>query len=110
MFKSAVNGSRVGLLQSEQMNYSLWGERGSYGIQIGYRDTSSHSTKSSLTIDTNYHTYKMIRNGSSVQFYIDNTLVTSATLNWLDDYTYYLQYWVWRSGELKEKELKIKPL
>ena len=52
----------------------------------------------------------MIRNGSSVQFYIDNTLVTSATLNWLDDYTYYLQYWVWRSGELKEKELKIKPL
>ena len=82
-------------------NNSLFGKRES--------GTSSHFGQTLVGGVSTYHTIKLIKTGKEVQFYIDDVLKATETIDWIDDYTdYTLSMMRWNaSGTSKIRNVEI---
>ena len=87
---------------------------GSNKANLGKRDngaTSAFVSGFSCTGST-YHTVKIVKTGTSVEIYVDDTLKTTQTLSWIgnyNDYTISMMRWS-ASGTSKVKNVKFKPV
>ena len=59
-----------------------------------------------------YHTIKYVKNGTTVEIYVDDELKVTATISWIDNYSdYSLSMMRWSStGTSKIRNVKFKPL
>lgn len=92
-----------------------------YRVTIGYADSKNYwavrttSTSegygSSASTSTEYH-YKIEREGTTVRFYVDDTLIqTMTSVSFLSNYSSWSIYSIiWGSGTQKVKNIKLKPL
>ena len=91
-----------------------------YRVTIGYADgknywaTRTASTNegygSNASTSTEYH-YKFTREGTSVKFYVDDTLIQTRTFSSFSSYSSWSIYSIiWGSGTQKVKNIKLKPL
>lgn len=91
-----------------------------YRLTIGYADGKTYwsvrttSTNegygSNASTSTEYH-YKIEREGTSVRFYVDDTLIQTRTVSFLSNYsTWSIYSIIWGNGTQKVKNIKLKPL
>ena len=91
-----------------------------YRVTLGYADgknywaTRTSSTNegygSNASTSTEYH-YKITREGTSVKFYVDDTLIQTRTFNAFSSFSSWSIYSIiWGSGTQKVKNIKLKPL
>lgn len=91
-----------------------------YRATIGYADGKNYwSTRTSSTTEgygsdastsTQYH-YKITREGTTVKFYVDDTLIQTRTFSSFSSYSSWSIYSIiWGSGTQKVKNIKLKPL
>ena len=81
-------------------------------IHFNNRTTSSSNSSQSSTRSRNtYYTLKLVRDGTSVTAYSNNTQFANKTVNWLSNYNEYDLYFIgWSSCNVKLRNIKIKPL
>ena len=114
--KTNIDGSRLQLssnskYSSSTSNYGFGSNRDSSYINPYYRSTSSNRIGSGISRDNNYHSFKFLKTGTSLESYMDNVLQGTNTLSWLNNYNDYTWiWWVWKSGTIYAKNIKIKPL
>ena len=89
--------------------YGLFVGRVDEGFQLGYRNTDTYNFGKTSSPDSEYHEYKFIRNGNSINAYYDDNLIgTASTFDWIDNY-YYTFYWAyWWDKTAYVKDIKIK--
>lgn len=98
-----------------QPRYALYvdqvgGNRGNLGQR------NNNTTNSFIELNpfdnSSYHTVKIIKTNTILEFYIDNELKTTQTLDWINNYTdYCFSMMRWTSiGTSKIKNIKIKTL
>ena len=94
---------------SANPQYGLYVGRIDSGFQVGYRDTGTYEFGVKSSPDSEYHEYKFVRDGSTIDAYGDDNLIgTVSNFNWIDDY-YYTFYWAyWYSNTAYVKDIKIK--
>ena len=101
--------------RTTQPSYAVYMDLlGSNKANLGKRDNGSTSpfvSGFSCTGST-YHTVKIVKTGTSIEIYVDDTLKTTQTLSWIGNYTdYTLSMMRWSaSGTSKIKSVKFKPL
>ena len=80
--------------------------------RFGKRENGSSIgvTNEESTTMEEYHTIKLVKDGTSVGFYVDNVLKTTQTLSWIDNYTNYTFSMIrWStSGTSKIRNVKFK--
>ena len=119
-FKFEFDGSGNGVLNVGSK--SQWSSTGAaYRVTIGYADGKNYwavrtnSTNegygSSASTSTEYH-YKLEREGTTVRYYVDGTLIQTRTgVSFFTSYDSWSIYSIiWGSGTQKVKNIKIKPL
>ena len=82
--------------------------------KFGKRDNNSTvgiGSVFSMTMSAE-HTVKFVKTGNLIEFYLDDSLKTSSTESWIDNYSDYCFSMIrWStSGTSKIKNVKIKPL
>ena len=98
-----------------QPQYGLYIDQlGTSKGNIGKRQgNSSIGIFTGFTLATNtYHTVKLVKTGTSIQFYCDDDLKATESESWIDnysDYTFSMMRWS-TSGTSKLKNVLIKPL
>lgn len=96
---------------SANPQYGLFVSRTDTGLLAGYRDSNTYEFGKTSFVDSEYHEYKFIRNGNSVDAYCDGNLIgTVSTFTWLDNYHYTFYWAFWWDKIAYVKEMKIKPL
>lgn len=109
-----IGGSRFNLCNNSGITtnpqYSLFFECGTNGmLNYGYRTTSTSSTATELTNDGNYHHYKIVRDDTTITYYIDDVVVgTVEDIDWIDNYQYTLCFSYWRKGIMSVKNVVLK--
>ena len=98
-----------------QPQYALWMDYVGDSFRIGLGKRESNNTyqfeQFASTIET-YHTIKFVKNGTTVEMYVDNELKTTQTISWINNYTDYcfsMMRWS-ASGTSKIRNVKIKAL
>lgn len=80
--------------------------------QIGKRESNStyHFVQNISATSSTYHTVKIVKTGTSIAFYLDNTLLTTQTVSWIDNHSdYCLSMMRWSaSGTSSIKNVIIK--
>ena len=80
--------------------------------QIGKRESNSTSyfVQNIDATSSTYHTVKIVKTGTSIAFYLDNTLLTTQTVSWIDNYSdYCLSMMRWSaSGTSSIRNVTIK--
>ena len=114
--KSNISGSRFGIypkskISSTTSNYGFGISRNATNIFLHYRTTSSQYWGTTDSVDTDYHTAKFVKTGTSIEGFLDNVSKGSNTFNWITSYTdYSFAWWVWNSGTIYAKDIIVKPL
>lgn len=112
--KTDITGARLQIssmsnCNGSTANYGFGSNRDSSGISPYYRTTSSNMWGTRLTSDSNYHNFKFIKNGNTVEAFVDKVSKGSKTFTWMSNYTDYTWiWWVWNSGNITSKNVKIK--
>jgi len=105
--KSLYNGSG-------QPTYGFYFENagGSNG-QVGYRESGrSTTTGNSYTLSPNtYYNLKLVKDGTSITYYVDNSSKLSISPSWVNNYSdWCIFYCLWNSGTAWVKNIKFKTL
>ena len=114
--KANMNGARLQLssisgASSSTSNYGFGFNRDGGGTCPYYRDTSSLAWGTKISNDTNYHSLKFVRNGDTFTAYLDNTNKGNQTFTWWNNQSpFSLYWWVWKSGTITAKNIKIKKI
>ena len=114
--KSNISGSRLQLSSkansySTTSNYGVGFHRDNTNTNCYYRTTTSNTFGTPISSDTDYHSFKFIKTGTSVEAFLDNVSQGTETFTWIDQYSDYTWiWWVWRSGTIYGKNLKIKDM
>lgn len=114
--KSNINGSRIQLSRKASFNsvgasnYGFGANRDGTAMNCYYRTTSSYSIGSTIPYDNDYHNYKFVKTGTSVEAFLDDSSKGSNSWNWLNNNDFTWIWWVWRSGTISAMNLKIKKL
>ena len=94
-------------------NYSI-GVQQISNSRVGlYRTTSVSAVGSDTSITgTDYHEWKIVRDGTTFKWYFDGSQVgNNTTLSWFDTYSpHTLGFVYWRTGGMYVKDIIIKPL
>ena len=113
-FKSTIDGCRFNLCKNGSVTtnpqYSIYVGVGNSKYEYGVRTTSTNSTATNVSLDTDYHTVKITRDGDTLTYYIDGTLVGTKTASWIDSYSYTFYWSYWKSGTMSVKNIMIKEL
>ena len=94
-------------------NYGLGFQKNTNNNQgvFTVRTTSSSNTNGGTIALNQTVNIRIVRDGDSVQFYLDNTLITTKTVTWIDTYKPYTFGWgVWGTGTAKIENIIVKPL
>lgn len=101
---------------TSQPSYALYFDVASSKANIGKRENGSTmgmhvSSLPSISLST-YHRVKFIRDGTTVEEYLDDTLLATQSIEWVNNYSdYCLSMMRWSaSGTSKIKNVKIKSL
>ena len=100
-------------VSATQPRYGLFVDnRGSSTGGFGHRNngttTSIGSTFSTYTTNE-YHTVKIEREGNSLLFYFEDSLIATQTINYLDNYTdWNFYYHLWNNGTMKIRNITLK--
>lgn len=82
-------------------------------INIGKRESSTVGLYTDLAYGSgSYRNFKIIKDGNDLTFYIDDNLIGTVTISWIDnysDYTFSMMRWS-TSGTSKLRNVKIKPI
>lgn len=99
---------------NSQPSQGIWvGFNSQNKAEYGYRNNGSNwFTYSVSDMNNKYHPFKVIRNGNSWSYYINDTLMGSKTYSNMTNYNEFSIIWVnWNIGQsFKFKNLKIKEL
>lgn len=116
--KSTCTGSRfmcvpVANKGQSNPNYSI-GCQQVQTTRVGlYKTTSVTAVGSDTsTTGTEYHEWKIQRDGNTFKWYFDNVQINSdITLTWFDTYSpHTLGFMYWKTGTMNVKDIMIKPL
>lgn len=94
-------------------NYGLGFQKNTNSNQgvFTVRTTSSSNTNGGTIALNQTVNIRIVRNGNSVQFYLDNSLITTQTVTWIDTYKPYTFGWgIWGVGAAKVENIIVKPL
>lgn len=114
--KSNINGSRLQLssisgASSSTTNYGFGFNCDGTAMNSYYRTTTSYGWGSNIPYDTNYHLLKFVRNGDTFTAYLDDINEGNQTFTWWNSKSpFSLYWWVWRSGTITAKNIKIKKI
>ena len=74
--------------------------------------TRYSSNKTHSTITNQYITMKYVKNGTEISVYVDDSLIYTDTVDWIDNYTdYCVSFRKWSGvSTMYMKNVKIKPL
>lgn len=112
--KTTINGSRFGLfhtISSTTCNYGFGESNDSTQIGAFYRTSSTSGWGSNTTNPSNYHEFKFVKTGTTVEAFVDGVSKGTQTFSWIDDYSdYKFAWWVWRTGTIYAKDILIKAL
>ena len=114
--KSNIQGARFLISPASQSdatraNYSFGSNYRSTGIGAYYRTTTASQWGTDRSLDNNWHTFKFVKNGTSVEALIDGTSQGSKTFSWINSYSdYTFLVWLWSSGTVTVKDVKITKL
>lgn len=99
-----------------QPSYSILNQIAGNDLQFIVRENNSFKDVAYALTDTvvnnQYYTVKYVRDGTSVKRYLDNVLIDTITVNFLDNYsdwTLSMMRWA-QTGTTKIKNVKIKAL
>lgn len=107
-------GKRLYFISKPQSTSSsnFYGFGGDIDTQYGsmtLRTTSSSNYK--VNSRTNPMKFKFVFTGSTVQFYANDTLITTHSVNWIQQYAPYVFSWgIWNTGTVTASEIKVKQL
>ena len=116
--KSSSAGSRFMMVPvanktSGNPNYSIGVQQVS-ATRVGLDKTTSVSAVGSdtSTDGTEYHTWKITRDGTTFKWYFDDVQINSnVTLSWFDNYSpKTLGFMYWKTGTMNVKDIIIKAL
>ena len=98
-----------------QPQYALYFDQvGGNKGNLGKRENNSTVSllKNFNCTSSTYHTIKYVKNGTSVKMYVDDELKVTATISWIDNYSYYsLSMTRWSStGTSKIRNVKFKQI
>ena len=89
----------------------LLGNNGSGQIRYGYRTDSTYASLGSTISRNTDIPMKIVKNGSSFNYYVNGNLVGSKTVSFWTDYDMFGLYLLqWNTGTTTISNLKIKPL
>lgn len=75
------------------------------------RTTSSNETQGGSLTTNEFHHFKLTREGSTVKFYVDDTLITTKTASFFTDYSSWSIYWLsWDRTVSTFKNIRLKAL
>ena len=72
--------------------------------------TSSSQNSNGASLDGNYHTFKLVREGSNVKGYCDEVLIATQTPPFLNVTTWSIYAYSWKYLSYNIKNIKLKPL
>ena len=73
--------------------------------------TSTSNNVNGNSVDTSYHNYKIVRDGSDVKYYLDDILLTTLNPPFLSDvHSWTLYATTWASVTYSVKNIKLKAL
>ena len=116
--KSTCTGSRLLIVPvanktKASPNYSIGGQQ-VQTTRVGlYKTTSVNAVGSdTTTTGTEYHNWKIVRDGTTFKWYFDDTQINSdITLSWFDNYTpKTIGFMYWSTGTINVKDIVIKAL
>lgn len=114
--KANMNGARFQLssisgASSSTSSYGFGFNRDGSGMCAYYRDTSSLAWGTKISYDSNYHSVKFVRDGDTFTAYLDDTSKGNQTFTWWNSKSpFSLYWWVWKSGTINAKNIKIKKI
>lgn len=88
--------------------YGIFVEAAANTYWCAVRTTSNDGSYSSVTRENVYHSFKIRRDGSTIEFYIDGNLEVTKTATWIDDYHYAFYWSYWSDSTMSVKDLMIE--
>lgn len=86
-------------------------DNSSRSLYYGYRTTSTNNNNGNNRTADQYYNMKIVREGTSVKYYIDNTLINTLSVSFLSDYSSWSIYGVgWSNATIYFKNIRLKPL
>ena len=107
----AIGASSEWSIDPVKANYRLL--LGSDALKQYYavRTTSTNESYGSSISSNTYYDCKIVRNGTSVEFYYDGTKIGTKTQSFMSNYSSFSIYGIgWGSGSVTVKDIKLKPL
>ena len=92
---------------------SIWFDKKPSNILLGKIENGSSNTIGTYTVASNqYVTIKYVKNGTSIKVYSDDNLLTTTSLNCIDNYSdWTISVMAWSGSETRYiKNVKFKPL
>ena len=102
---SSANGSNnqyaLGFQKAQNNNQGVFTVRAT---------SSSNSNGGTIAVNQTVK-IRIVRNSSTVQFYLDNNLITTKTVTWIDSHSPYTFTWsIWGVGVAKVENILVKPI
>ena len=94
--------------QGTDIKYGIGVTRASGKLQFTNRTTSSSNTTCG-TMATGARRIKWTIEGTTVKLYMDGTLQTTQTINWMG-YPLYFGWSIWTANTASVSNIKVKPL
>lgn len=95
-------------------NYRLFmgnNDNSNRSLYYGYRTTTTSANNSSNRTADHWYNMKIVREGTSIKYYIDNTLINSQSVSFISNYDEWSIYGIgWGSTTITFKNIRLKPL
>ena len=108
--------SRFGIYSKSQItssvsNYGFGESNSSSEIGAFYRATTSQGWGTNESSPTSYHSFKFVKEGTTITAYVDDNSKGSQTFSWIGNYSdYTFGFWTWGTGTITVKDIMVKAL